>query len=377
MIPDKTEGRKNQQRNKNLQKHNRPRKYSYLWGRLLIDKGVYPEDYPMLKSKGLVVGKEDGPVRRRIEILAHRAVEWVDDRAYFLPVSHLLAGVVVAIEDAGIVGSEIDEFLLVYKDGIIAGRPHSVVGHPYPAKEAQYRVDSLIARLGLQVVGLPGIKAEGFHSPELPVVVEQGGIVGRRFAQRNKGKSKETCAFHILVTRPEHTHVGHEIAGQVKTGHLQTILVVLQLLKKCCRDALGRLALVIAWEHAIDVGVVHRPKPAVDIHREGVATGNNHNALPTRDLSVLLYIAEQVDKASTEVLLLNLITTHGSHDSNGLLAAAELKSAYAEVVPTGRCHLIKGLYFHLSTGNKRQTLIIYHLSFVIYHSSTASCRFVP
>ena len=60
--------------------------------------------------------------------------------------------------------------------------------------------------------------------------------------------------------------MGNEVAGDVEACHLYAELESFEALEDSGSYALGCLALVIAGEHSVDVGVVHRPETSCHVH---------------------------------------------------------------------------------------------------------------
>ena len=105
----------------------------------------------------------------------------------------------------------------------------------------------------------------------MPVVVEESGVVGKGDACGDEGKSEESGIGNILITCLQDTDVGNEVAGDVEACHLYAELESFEALENSGCDALGCFALVVSGEHAVDVGVVHRPEASCHVHGEWVA----------------------------------------------------------------------------------------------------------
>ncbi len=96
------------------------------------------------------------------------------------------------------------------------------------------------------------------------------------------------AGFHEL-------HVRQEVALLVEAGELDSELVALNLFEETVCNPLGRLAHVVAREHAVDVGVVHRPEPLSDVHRVVVDTGDYENLVIWGDFSLFFEALELLD----------------------------------------------------------------------------------
>lgn len=73
-----------------------------------------------------MVGEEEGAIGGGEELLAEAAIEGIDDGSDTLAFANLVAGCVVASEDAAIVGDDIDEIAFIDDHRVVACCPHTV-----------------------------------------------------------------------------------------------------------------------------------------------------------------------------------------------------------------------------------------------------------
>ena len=225
----------------------------------------------MLKGEWTVVGEEDNAGVWGFHLLANGAVVWIEDAGNGVAFIDVLSGTYHSIEDSGTVGTDVDELFFLHEDALVANATHFVTAYANLVEETEYGVDCLVGCGMLNVVCLPCIDTESLGVPQLPVVVEQRGVVGQGDARGDEGESEESGIGDVLIACLEHADVWHEVAGDVETCHLYAELESFEALEDCGCDALGCLALVVAWEHTVDVGVVHCPESSCHVHREWVA----------------------------------------------------------------------------------------------------------
>lgn len=83
--------------------------------------------------------------------------------------------------------------------------------------------------------------------------------------------------------------MGNELSRHVERCELESVAETFEMLEDGRGDALGGLALVIAWEHTVDVGAVHSPEASSHVHGEWVARWDDEDALTIGDASCRLY----------------------------------------------------------------------------------------
>ena len=114
--------------------------------------------------------------------------------------------------------------------------------------------------------------------------------------------------------------MGQMVAGQVEAGQVHAVPVALQRREDPRRNALGGLALVIAGEHPVDVGVVGGPEPAPHIHRELVGAGNDQDSAVGGKLACRLGGFQGADQLAADVHLLDFIAPQRAHHRQAFLA---------------------------------------------------------
>lgn len=83
------------------------------------------------------------------------------------------------------------------------------------------------------------VKGECFGVPDLPVVIEQGGIERQRFVEADKREAEESRRGRVFITGLGNPHMRYKIARNVKTGQLDAVGVALDGLEKSGCDTLG------------------------------------------------------------------------------------------------------------------------------------------
>ena len=141
-----------------------------------------------------------------------------------------------------------------------------------------------------------------------------------------------TGGLYVFITRLQHSDMRHEIARYVKTCHLDTIFIIFYLLKQGSSDTLGSFTLVVARKHAVDISAVHRPETLAHVHGKRVARWNHQDALAVGYPALALQILQNHHHPGADILLLNLVTSHGTHYGKRLLAAAKEETVNIEIV---------------------------------------------
>ena len=304
------------------------------------------EQQGVLKYQRTVVGEEDDAVNGGLDIAEYHAVVGVDDVGQSLAGHYALVGGDKATEDAYMAGLDMLKCGLIYHDALVGRAQGAGTDDGGALHHTQDGIDGLVATVEVYTICVSGIDGESLGIPQLPVVVEQCGVEGAWLVGSDVSHAEESGGLHVLVARLEHPHMGHEVARHVVTGQLDAVFVAAQAREDGGGNALGGLPLVVAGEHAVDVGGVHSPEASADVHGEWVARGYDENAVAVSDASPLLDEVQAVDQLRTDVLLLHLVAAHGSYDGERLLAVAKVIARDAEVVAAGRCHLKYCFFSH-------------------------------
>ena len=72
----------------------------------------------------------------------------------------------------------------------------------------------------------------------------------------------------VLIVCVHGAYMRNEFAMKVKAGHLDAIFVILDCLEYSICQTLGGFTLIIAWEHAVYISVIHREETLAYIHRK-------------------------------------------------------------------------------------------------------------
>ena len=148
-------------------------------------------------------------------------------------------------------------------------------------------------------------------------------------AQDGVGKPKVVGLLWVVVSRLHDPDMGQAAPGDIQAGDVDAILIALKGGEDPLGDALGGLPLAVAGEHAVDVSVVRRPEPPPHIHRGLVGAGNDQNAAPGAEGTLLLQFGQSLDQLGADVHLLDFVPTHGSHNGQTLLLRiAEVTALY-------------------------------------------------
>ena len=177
------------------------------------------------------------------------------------------------------------------------------------------------------MVGGRGVEGEGLGVPDLPVVVQRGGVVGMGVPQHNVGQPEVPGGLGGLVAGLHDPQMGQTPARQVQAGHMDAVGITLQCLKDLRRDALGGLAGVVAGEHPVDIGVVGRPEPPPHVHGELVGAGDDQNAAFVGQRPRLFQRRQVLDELGAQVHLLDLVAAQSAHDGQRLFAGGAEKPA--------------------------------------------------
>ena len=209
----------------------------------------------------------------------------------------------------------------------------------YLLEESQDGVDGKVACRVLHIICLSGIYGECLCAPYLPVVVEQGGVEWQWLAHSDKRHTEKLCCGDVLISRLEHAHMRYKLPRHIEARHLHAILEILDIFKHRSGNTLGGLSLAISWEHTVDVGAVHCPKPLRHVHREGIARGNDQYTLAVGNFVSILGILQRLNNTCTDILLLYLVASHRTHYSHGFLARAKPIAINTEIIPIRGFHL--------------------------------------
>ena len=143
--------------------------------------------------------------------------------------------------------------------------------------------------------------------------------------------------------------MGHKITGQVKAGKMDAVAVALHRLKQRGGNALGGLALIVAWEHPVDVGVIEGPEPLSHVHGKAVDAGNHQNFVAGKNGLLFLQTAERLHQPGADVHLLYLVAADAAHYGAGLLAAAEPEPLDFHALTVGGVQRVQNFLFHAVT----------------------------
>lgn len=261
------------------------------------------------------MGKEDDAIGGRGDFRSDAALVGIDDASQRLLLLHLGSRPLQAIEDAGLRRADGAEAGLVDDLGVeIGDADNGLAGETDALGEAEDRADHLRRDGAFHPVIHAAIEGVGLGLPDLPVVVEQGGVEGEWLAQGDIGHAEQLGSLGVFIAGAHEADVGHEVAGDVEAGQLDAVGIALDLLEEGGGDALRGLAPVVAGEHAVDVCPVHRPEAFLDVHGEGVDGGDDEDLLVAVELPLLLQAGELAHELGADVLLLYLIAPHGFHD---------------------------------------------------------------
>ena len=176
--------------------------------------------------------------------------------------------------------------------------------------------------------------------PNLPVVVERGGVERAGHARHHVGKPERIRQLERFVADGvcvRHAHVREKVAGQIVASQRNAEVAVFHGLEQARRNALRGFSGVIAGKHAVDIGVVNGPKALSDVHREGVGRGDYQNARVLRQEPALFGGAQALDELRADERLLNFVSAGRSHhgDAAGRIRRAELGGAYRKRLAIG------------------------------------------
>ena len=196
--------------------------------------------------------------------------------------------------------------------------------------------------------------------PHLPVVVERGGVKRRRLVQKRARHAEQRGHLERLARQLAlvgHAHVGEKRAAQVEARELDAVVVAGNRLEDARRDALRGLALVVAGEHAVHVGVVDRPEALVNVHGKRVRCRDHEDALLPVEQALPLEFAKAPDEVRRDEGLLHLVAAHGADDSTARLRVrvAEFRCADLHRFPIGRGKRKDDLRPHRSSSKMRAT----------------------
>ena len=212
--------------------------FSDVWlGRAAADL----EQRGVLQRQRTRVREEHDPVEARVEARLHRTLAWIDDSPEFVAFAHEIASLLLAVKEARV-------------------------------RRGDHGQTALVDDLGLvgRIARLHGDHALARH--EAHDGVEQRGVKGLGIGHRDVGKPELPALGGLVEPGPDDPRVSDELLWHVVGGYLDPEAVVMHGLEYAVGDPLGSLALAVAGEHAVDVGVVHGPEALADVHREGVGT---------------------------------------------------------------------------------------------------------
>ena len=215
--------------------------------------------------------------------------------------------------------------------------------------EAQYGVDGFLGGALVYLVGGVGVDRESLRLPHLPVVVEGGGVVGAWLADNAEFQPEILHDIGVGEARVHHLDMGQEYPGLIEARQLYAVLVPPQTAENAVGYALGGLALVVAREHTVNVGVVHRPEALADVHGVVIHAGDNEY------LAVLGYapagfeLFELLHAAGADVHLLDFVAAHGPNYGYGFSAVSEDEPRDVKLLAVGRTQREKYLFLHFAS----------------------------
>ena len=162
--------------------------------------------------------------------------------------------------------------------------------------------------------------------------------------------------------------MGQEVTGHVEGGELDAELIGTDLLEELCGDALGGLALKVAGEHAVDVGVVQRPEALADVHGEVVHRGHHQDLPSGSQPALLLQPGESAHQLGGDVHLLHLVAAQRAHDAGGLFALAEAETHDTQIVPVEGLQAEQNLALHAGSSSLDSTRAISEPSYTSGYS---------
>ena len=146
-----------------------------------------------------------------------------------------------------------------------------------------------------------------------------------------------------------------EIARHVERGELHAQPVIFDDLEELGGDALGRLSLIVAREHAVDVRVVKRPEALADVHGEVVDRWNDQNLFAGHEPALRLDAAQRVHDLRGDGHLMNLVAAQRADDAGRGLAGAEAVAGHAQIVAVERFERKEHVLFHARTSSRAST----------------------
>ena len=144
--------------------------------------------------------------------------------------------------------------------------------------------------------GIVSSTAEGecFGVPDLPIIIEQGGVEGQWFVETDKREAEKGRGGRVFVTGLGNPHMRYKIAWNVETGQLDAVGVSLNSLKKSGSNTLSGLSSVVPWKHPVDIGIVHGPKSLFYVHGERIDRRNDQNFMPGHQPAFFLQCGQPV-----------------------------------------------------------------------------------
>ena len=117
---------------------------------------MYPVDYVVLKGKRPVMSEENNSRFGGFYFLKYGAVVRSEYSSEGIAFMNILPGTDNTIEYSGTMSTDVDKFLFLHENALVANAPHLVLAHAYLVEETQYGVD-----------GLVGCRMLVFHSCQL------------------------------------------------------------------------------------------------------------------------------------------------------------------------------------------------------------------
>ena len=182
--------------------------------------------------------------------------------------------------------------------------------------------------------------------PNLPVVIQGCRIIGTNSSFYNIRKAEVSSFLDSGIALIHHSYMRHKITRHIEGSKLDSVLIFRNLSKNSICDSLCRFSQIIAGEHTVNVRIVRRPKPFLNIHRIGIYRRNDQNLMIRKNPPFLLQLSAFLDQLGAAVDLLNLIASHAADNTKGFFSLSEGKAGYPEIVPVKSLNGIKNLLTH-------------------------------
>ena len=268
-------------------------------------------------ENGLGGMEKHNPVYRGKNFFNHGALIGIHDLRQQLALLHPGVDLSLSQEEPRGIALDVDHRRPFDELGQVASVA-GIVQNAVFSKESQHRFHDNQCPGGINFVCGVGVNGEGLGIPDLPVIVEGGGVIGPGFPAVDIGKAEVPGFVHVLKAGFHHPHMGCKASLGIMAGEVDAVVVVVDTLENPGGNPLGGLAQIIAREHAVDIRVVRRPEPFSDVHGMAVHRGNHQNGLSVGDSALLLQPGKDTDKLGADVHLLDFVSPGGAYDADGV-----------------------------------------------------------